>query len=513
MLGAPYLASGYDGIRKVVTSDMFEEWVGKLRKASGHQVLSFNWWQGERHLWTAKPVRTPADLKGNRMRTIGSPVWLETVTAMGAVPTPMPYAEVYSALEQKVIDSVEVQLPAGYGSKLFEVTKYVTKTGHISLKKKAERRSLRARTDWRRSCRPPSRSTRQGSRELVGLIELHPGAQRYYQEQADEAAACRRGGCARPDRRIVARGRAPPTATWSPSCGCPPRARSRSSTSGTVLPRAGARDVPGHDDGFELVAISSPSERCSTTTRSRARASGGPALDAAARAARAVRADGAGRHRDRAAHARGRWPERAAVRRRRRSPSTRGGAMTSARRRPEDRGAAARGVRGRAAGAPSDGAASGVVGRARRRLGAVRDLLGLQPDPGAAVPAGVPGHRAAVDLPGLPRPRASEPGRAPRGEPVAARLVLGILALGRRLRGGRRRRGVPPGRRAHRARHRGGPGEHRARPRGTRRPSAGSCPPSVSASSPTPTWAGRIPDSLGIAHKGYGVDRIVGRRT
>ncbi|MBK7794245.1 MAG: C4-dicarboxylate TRAP transporter substrate-binding protein [Betaproteobacteria bacterium] len=133
VLGAPYLASGYDGIRKVVTSAMFEEWVGKLSKASGHQVLSFNWWQGERHLWTTKPVRTPADLKGNRMRTIGSPVWLGTINAMGATATPMPYAEVYSALEQKVIDSVEVQLPAGYNSKLFEVTKYVTKTGHISL--------------------------------------------------------------------------------------------------------------------------------------------------------------------------------------------------------------------------------------------------------------------------------------------------------------------------------------------------------------------------------------------
>lgn len=133
ILGAPYLASGYDGIRKVVTSPLFEEWVGKLQKASGHQVLSFNWWQGERHLWTAKPVRTPADLKGSRMRTIGSPVWLQTVNAMGATATPMPYAEVYSALEQKVIDSVEVQLPAGYNSKLFEVTKVVTKTGHISL--------------------------------------------------------------------------------------------------------------------------------------------------------------------------------------------------------------------------------------------------------------------------------------------------------------------------------------------------------------------------------------------
>ena len=133
VLGAPYLASGYDGIRKVVTSSMFEEWVGKLQKASGHQVLSFNWWQGERHLWTAKPVKTPADLKGNRMRTIGSPVWLATINAMGATATPMPYAEVYSALESKVIDSVEAQLPAGYGSKLFEVTKVVTKTGHINL--------------------------------------------------------------------------------------------------------------------------------------------------------------------------------------------------------------------------------------------------------------------------------------------------------------------------------------------------------------------------------------------
>jgi tripartite ATP-independent transporter DctP family solute receptor len=133
VLGTPYLASGYDGIRKVVTSPLFEEWVKKLHDASGHQILSFNWWQGERHLWTADPVSTPADLAGNRMRTPGAPVWVETVTAMGAVPTPMPYAEVYAALEQKVIDSVEAQLPAGYGSKLFEVTKVLTKTGHINL--------------------------------------------------------------------------------------------------------------------------------------------------------------------------------------------------------------------------------------------------------------------------------------------------------------------------------------------------------------------------------------------
>ena len=133
VLGAPYLASGYDGIRKVVVSDAFEEWVQKLHDTSGHQVLSFNWWQGERHLWTKEPVNTPADLAGNRMRTPGAPVWVETVTAMGAVPTPMPFAEVYAALEQSVIDSVEAQLPAGQGAKLNEVTSVLTKTGHINL--------------------------------------------------------------------------------------------------------------------------------------------------------------------------------------------------------------------------------------------------------------------------------------------------------------------------------------------------------------------------------------------
>ncbi|HHY49040.1 MAG TPA: TRAP transporter substrate-binding protein DctP [Alphaproteobacteria bacterium] len=133
VLGAPYLASGYDGIRKVVTSPKFEEWVQQLHDTSGHQVLSFNWWQGERHLWTKKPVSTPADLAGSRMRTPGAPVWVETVAAMGAVPTPMPFAEVYSALEQNVIDSTEAQLPAGWGAKLYEQTKFITKTGHINL--------------------------------------------------------------------------------------------------------------------------------------------------------------------------------------------------------------------------------------------------------------------------------------------------------------------------------------------------------------------------------------------
>jgi tripartite ATP-independent transporter DctP family solute receptor len=133
VLGAPFLASGYDGIRKVVTSDMFEEWVKKLHDSSGHQVLSFNWWQGERHLLTKKPINSPADLAGVRMRTPGAPVWVETIKAMGATPTPMPWGEVYSALQQNVIDAAEAQFPAIVGAKLDEVITNITKTGHINL--------------------------------------------------------------------------------------------------------------------------------------------------------------------------------------------------------------------------------------------------------------------------------------------------------------------------------------------------------------------------------------------
>ena len=133
ILGAPYVATGFPEMRKLVTSPLVESWNQKLRTASGHMFFSFNWYQGDRHLLTEKPVTKPADLAGVRMRTPGAPVWLETVRALGATPTPMPWAEVYSALQMKAIDAAEAQSPATYGSRLYEVVKYITKTGHISL--------------------------------------------------------------------------------------------------------------------------------------------------------------------------------------------------------------------------------------------------------------------------------------------------------------------------------------------------------------------------------------------
>jgi tripartite ATP-independent transporter DctP family solute receptor len=133
IMGAPYLVDNYDQILRLTASPLFTGWVEKLRSAANLQVLAFDWFQGHRHALTNVPVKVPADLKGVRMRTPGAPVWLETVRAMGATPTGMPWSEVYSALQTKVIDGAEAQLPAVYGARLYEVVKVITKTEHIYL--------------------------------------------------------------------------------------------------------------------------------------------------------------------------------------------------------------------------------------------------------------------------------------------------------------------------------------------------------------------------------------------
>ncbi|MTI17676.1 DctP family TRAP transporter solute-binding subunit [Rhodobacteraceae bacterium RKSG542] len=133
ILSAPYIVDNFTQMRKVVTSEMFDQWADKLANASGHRILSFNWYQGTRHLITNKEINSPADLSGVRLRTIGAPVFMETIRAMGATPTPMGWTEVYTAIQQRVIDAAEAQAPAVYGSKLHEVGTHYTKTGQFFL--------------------------------------------------------------------------------------------------------------------------------------------------------------------------------------------------------------------------------------------------------------------------------------------------------------------------------------------------------------------------------------------
>ncbi|WP_440906591.1 C4-dicarboxylate TRAP transporter substrate-binding protein (plasmid) [Catenovulum sp. SX2] len=133
VLGAPYLLQDISQLNKLVDSDLFNSWTQQLSQRHKLKILAFNWWQGSRHLLTQEPINTPSDLTGIRMRTVGAPIWIESIKAMGATATPLSWAEVYSGLQQKVIDAAEAQYNAIYGSRLYEVTSHVTKTQHIQL--------------------------------------------------------------------------------------------------------------------------------------------------------------------------------------------------------------------------------------------------------------------------------------------------------------------------------------------------------------------------------------------
>jgi TRAP-type transport system periplasmic protein len=133
IMSAPFLFDTYEQADKFALSDEYLAWGDELKEKAGLVMLASNWYQGARHALTQIPVSKPADLSGLKMRTIGAPVWIETIRAMGAEPTPMPWGEVYSALQLGTLDAAEAQPTAIWGAKLYEVIKHVNKTGHIQL--------------------------------------------------------------------------------------------------------------------------------------------------------------------------------------------------------------------------------------------------------------------------------------------------------------------------------------------------------------------------------------------
>jgi tripartite ATP-independent transporter DctP family solute receptor len=133
IMSAPFLFDTYDDADKFALSEQYLGWGDELAEKAGIVMLASNWYQGARHALTQMAFETPEDLSGVRMRTIGAPVWIETIRAMGAEPTPMAWGEVYSALQLGTLDAAEAQPTAIWGAKLYEVIKHVTKTGHIQL--------------------------------------------------------------------------------------------------------------------------------------------------------------------------------------------------------------------------------------------------------------------------------------------------------------------------------------------------------------------------------------------
>ena len=133
ILSAPYLVDDYRQYAAIAESEPYKQWVEDLAQSSGIRLLNYNWFQGTRQMFTTGPVTGPENLANVRVRTIDAPGWIATVNAMGATAVPMPWSEVYSALQLGAIDGAEAQLTGAYGIKLHEVTKNLALTGHVEL--------------------------------------------------------------------------------------------------------------------------------------------------------------------------------------------------------------------------------------------------------------------------------------------------------------------------------------------------------------------------------------------
>jgi tripartite ATP-independent transporter DctP family solute receptor len=98
-------------------------------------ALVLGWWfSGVRNTWNStRPILTPDDMRGLKIRVMSSPVLVETFNTLGAQATPMSFGELYSGLEQHVVDGAETDHVDLLYERFYEVTEHVSYTGHMYL--------------------------------------------------------------------------------------------------------------------------------------------------------------------------------------------------------------------------------------------------------------------------------------------------------------------------------------------------------------------------------------------
>jgi len=127
----PFIFRDEAHMRKVIDGPIGEELLAKVT-ASPARLVGLGWMDaGTRNVYASKPITKPADLKGLKMRTMGNPLFVETMNAMGGNGVPLGYNELYSALQTKVVDGAENNPPSMLTANHYQVVKVYSLTGHL----------------------------------------------------------------------------------------------------------------------------------------------------------------------------------------------------------------------------------------------------------------------------------------------------------------------------------------------------------------------------------------------
>ena len=128
----PFVFRNEAHMRAVIDGPIGQEILDKI-SASPAKMVALGWMDGgSRSLYTKKPVRTPADLKGQKVRMMGNPLFVDTMNAMGGNGIAMGYGEVFSALQTGVLDGAENNPPSMFTSNHYNAgAKYYAQTNHL----------------------------------------------------------------------------------------------------------------------------------------------------------------------------------------------------------------------------------------------------------------------------------------------------------------------------------------------------------------------------------------------
>lgn len=124
----PFLYDDADHMWDVLRGEIGEEMFAELE---GHGFIGLTWYDsGSRNFYTTSRVESVADLSGLRIRVQESPLMMDMVELLGAVPVPMPFGEVYSGLQTGVIDGAENNWPSYLTTSHYEVAPYFIENAH-----------------------------------------------------------------------------------------------------------------------------------------------------------------------------------------------------------------------------------------------------------------------------------------------------------------------------------------------------------------------------------------------
>ena len=129
--GAPYMFRDFDHWKKYSVSPVLGELADEYFKKGGSRPIAFTYY-GVRHTTANKPIVKPEDMKGLKLRVPDAPLYVMYPKVAGAQATPIAFAEVYLALQNKTVDAQENPLPTIEAKKFYEVQSHINLTGHIT---------------------------------------------------------------------------------------------------------------------------------------------------------------------------------------------------------------------------------------------------------------------------------------------------------------------------------------------------------------------------------------------